>query len=44
VDIRQKALGIPTIKLTDRIKLKKEEDQSVEASVRLHRGKNIQGI
>jgi hypothetical protein len=34
-------LGIPRIKLTDHMKLKKKEDQSVDASVLLRRGNKI---
>jgi hypothetical protein len=34
-------LGISTIQLTDHIKLKKKEDQNVDASVILQRGNKI---
>jgi hypothetical protein len=40
VDIR-KELRISTIQLTDHMKLKKKEDQSVDASVLLKRGNKI---
>jgi hypothetical protein len=36
---KKKTLRIPTIQLTDHMKLKKKEDQSVDASV-LHRRRN----
>lgn len=36
-----KELGIPTIQLTDYMKLRRKEDQSVNASVLLIRGNNI---
>ena len=34
-------LGIPKIQFTDHMKLKKKEDQSVDTSVLLRRGKKI---
>jgi hypothetical protein len=34
-------LGMPTIQLTDHMKLKKKEDRSVDASVLLRRGNKI---
>jgi hypothetical protein len=40
VDISQK-LGIHKIQFTDHMKLKKKEDQSVDASVLLRRGNKI---
>jgi hypothetical protein len=36
-----KECGIPTIQLTDHIKLKRKEDQRTDSSVLLRRGKNI---
>ena len=36
-----KECGIPTIKLIDNIKLKRKEDQRVDASVLLRRGNKI---
>jgi hypothetical protein len=37
----EKKLRIPTIQLTDHVKLKKKEDQSVDASVLLRKGNKI---
>jgi hypothetical protein len=34
-------LGMPTVQFTDHVKLKKKEDQSVDASVLLRRGNKI---
>ena len=34
-------LGIPKIKFTDQMKFKKEEDQSLDASVLLRRGNKM---
>jgi hypothetical protein len=41
VDVSLK-LGIPKIKFTDHMKIKKKEDQSVDVSVFLRRGNKIQ--
>jgi hypothetical protein len=41
VDIREKKLSMPMIQLTDHMKPKKKEDQSVDASVFLKRGNKI---
>jgi hypothetical protein len=40
VDIRKKLI-MPTIQLTDHMKLKNKEDQNVDASVLLRRGNEI---
>ena len=42
MDIRKKG-GIPTIQLTDHRKVKKKEDQSVDASVLLRRENKMRG-
>jgi len=39
-DIRQK-LGLPMIQLTDHMKLKRKEDQNMDASALLRRGNKI---
>jgi hypothetical protein len=41
VDIRAQKLGIPKIQFTNHMKLKKEEDQSVDISILLRKGNKI---